>query len=90
MRSYLTTDVRRTLHAKPLGVSLRCEQLILVNKAVNKKERLEKELEVEVKKLLIWSVFLLTRHLCMYLNDELPTYVFGTVDLIEAVSFETV
>jgi hypothetical protein len=28
-------DVRRTLHAKPLG-SLRCDQLNQVNKAVNK------------------------------------------------------
>jgi hypothetical protein len=31
-------------------VSLRCDQLILVNKAVNKKEQLEKGLEEEEEK----------------------------------------
>jgi hypothetical protein len=31
-------------------VSLRCDQLILVNKAVNEKEQLEKGLEEEEKK----------------------------------------
>jgi hypothetical protein len=47
-RSYLTTNVSRTLHAKP-WVSLRRDQLIPVNKAVNKKEQLEKGLEEEEK-----------------------------------------
>jgi hypothetical protein len=38
---YITKDASRTLHAKPLG-SLRRDQLIPVNKAVNEKEQLEK------------------------------------------------
>jgi hypothetical protein len=42
------TDASHTLHAKPL-VSLRCDRLIPVNKAVNKKEQLEKGLEEEKK-----------------------------------------
>jgi hypothetical protein len=41
-------DVSCTLHANPLG-SLRCDQLVRVNKAVNKKEQLEKEVEEEQK-----------------------------------------
>jgi hypothetical protein len=40
-------DGRHTLHAKP-WVSLRCDQLMPLNKAVNQKEILEKGLEDEL------------------------------------------
>jgi hypothetical protein len=52
----LKMDVSLTLHATPLGVSktrsvsLRRDQLILVNKAVNEKEQLEKGSEEEEEK----------------------------------------
>jgi hypothetical protein len=45
-RGYLTTGVRLTVHAK----SLRCDQLILVNKAVSKKERWSNEVHMYIYK----------------------------------------